>query len=257
MGLEENIAAIEACDSIEQLKSTLHQIVQNLGFASFGFIDAGQPYLDKPFYFGTPGQAWENEYISNDFVHYDPCLARVRRTNTPFNWGSLTLPPVLGRRKPGAVKTMEAARDHGFTEGFVVPFHFRDPRGFLHSSSTVFFWKDNASRFKFLLNNHKHELHLMMIYWVQRAIDVVAREHRQCAPFFRPNEINNDVVLTDRERDVISWAARGKTTIDTAEILKISDETVETHIRNVLRKLNATNKTHAVAKCMALGLVDF
>jgi DNA-binding CsgD family transcriptional regulator len=254
--LEEMLADIERCNSMEELEITLQRVIENYGFAAFTFIDAGQPHLDKPYYVTTTNQTWVNEYTQNNFVHSDPCLIRVRRTNTAFNWGGVELPPVLGRRKPGAIKTMEAARDHGFTEGVVVPYHFRDHRGFLFSSSTVFFWKDTIKHFRSLFGSHRHELHLIMIYWTQRAIDLVARDHRNKPPFFRTPDSPVLPTLTDRERDVMSWAARGKTVADTAMILKIADETAETHVRNALEKLGASNKTHGVAKCMALGLID-
>lgn len=256
MQLEEAIADIESCKDIEALKGTLQRIIEDYGFSAFSFIDAGQPHVDRPYFWTTTSDAWVSEYTHNGFVGVDPALIKVRRTNTPFDWHSLELPQALGRRKPGAVKTMEAAYDHGFTEGFVVPFHFRDHRGFLFSSSTVFFWKDKLSRFKFLLRAHGNELHLIMIYWTQRAIDLVARDYRQSTPFFHPPDNDSLASLTDRERDVMCWAARGKTTVDTAEILCISTDTVETHIKHSLRKLNASNKTHAVAKCIALGLID-
>ncbi|MGD0418901.1 MAG: LuxR C-terminal-related transcriptional regulator [Xanthobacteraceae bacterium] len=256
MRLEEAIADIERCNSMDELQITLQRIIDHYGFAAFTFIDAGQPHLDKPYYVTTTNKAWVNEYTHNDFVRTDPCLIKVRRTNIPFNWGAVELPQVLGRRKPGAVKAMEAARDHGFTEGFVVPYHFRDHRGFLFSSSTVFFWKDTVKRFKLLFGCHRYELQLITIYWTQRAIDLVARDHRHAPPFFRAPDDLVRPALTDRERDVMSWAARGKTIIDTAEILRISEETAETHIRNALRKLNAANKTHGVAKSIALGLID-
>ncbi|HEV2602265.1 MAG TPA: LuxR C-terminal-related transcriptional regulator [Microvirga sp.] len=256
MRVEEAVAAIEACETVDELRDTLQRVVADYGFSGFGFVDAGQPHKDEPFYFGTTGPAWEEEYRSNGFAQVDPALVRVRRTNTPFTWGMLELPPVTGKRKPGAVKTMEAARDHGFTEGFVLPFHFRDRLGNLHSTSTAFFWKDKASQLRFLLGDKKHELHLVMIYWVQRAMDIVARDHRGNPVTPSPGAGEGGVFLTDRERDVMAWAARGKTVSDTADILKISDETVETHVRNALRKLEATNKTHGVAKCLSLGLID-
>jgi LuxR family quorum sensing-dependent transcriptional regulator len=256
MKLEEAIASIETCTSLDELRHRLHLIIQDYGFSAFTFIDAGQPHLDVPYYTGTHETSWERAYLQNDFVHVDPALVRVRRTNTPFNWGSLKLPPVIGRRKPGAVKIMEAARDHGFQEGLVVPFHFRDKLGAIHSSSTVFFWKDPPSWFHKLMDRHHHELHLIMIYWIQRAIDVGGREFRGATPFFRPPEHEEGIVLTDREREVMNWAARGKTIQDTAEILNLSTETVETYIKNALRKLGAANKTHGVAKCVALGLID-
>ena len=151
---------------------------------------------------------------------------------------------------------MEAARDHGFTDGLMIPYHFRDRLGRMHSSATTFFWKDDVSRLRFLLSEKKHELHLVMIYWIQRALDIIAEEHRAGATILRTPTAATVTALTDRERDMLAWAARGKTVADTADILKISDETVETHIRNAMRKLGASNKTHAVAKAIYLSLID-
>ena len=62
--------------------------------------------------------------------------------------------------------------------------------------------------------------------------------------------------LTDRERGVLAWAARGKTVADTAVILAILPEIVETHLRNAMRKLGASNKTHAAVMALKLGLID-
>ena len=257
MGLEETIADIEACRSMPELKATLQRIIENYGFAAFDFIDAGQPHLDLPFHIGTSGEAWEREYISNNFVQVDPCIARVRRTNVPFLWGDVKIDEYPHGPKTGARRTMEAARDHGFTEGFVIPFHFTDGMGRLCSSSSVFFWKDALRKFHFLMGEKRYELHIIMIYWVQTAVDLIATEHRRAGPTFRSEaNLNGGIALTDREREILAWAARGKTTSTTADILKISEETVETHVRNGIRKLNAANKTHAVAKAIYLGLID-
>ena len=67
---------------------------------------------------------------------------------------------------------------------------------------------------------------------------------------------SRQIALADREVECLTWAARGKTVIDTAQILGISPETVEGFIKQALRKLDASNKTHAVAKSIALGIID-
>jgi DNA-binding CsgD family transcriptional regulator len=254
--LDEAIADIEACTTLEGLRQQLQRIIEQYGFSAFEFLDVGQPHVDIPFHFGSTGEAWQQEYIRNNFVVVDPCVSKSRKTNTPFSWRSIKLPSFSGRRKPGAIKTMEAAGDHGFKEGLVIPYHFRDHLGRGNSSVSTFFWKDPISKFEFLLSERKHELHLIMIYWVQRTVDIIAEEHRGKVTIIRQPPGGSDITLTDRERDMLAWAARGKTASDTAEILKISDETVETHIRNAMRKLDATNKTHAVAKAIYLGLID-
>ena len=257
MKLDETIAAIESCQSLEQLRALLQKVVEDYGFAAFDFIDVGQPHVDLPFHYGTSGARWEQEYISNSFLHVDPVIAKVRRTNVPFVWGSVKPAEHHVGRKSGAVKTFEAAYDHGFREGLVVPCHFTDAMGRRYSTSSTFFWKDTVQKFSFLLSHKKHDLHITMIYWVQKAVDLIAAEHRGSGPVIRTDaNMNGAVWLTDRERQVLAWAARGKTSSETADILTLSGETVETYIRSAIGKLAAVNKTQATVKALILGLID-
>ena len=62
--------------------------------------------------------------------------------------------------------------------------------------------------------------------------------------------------LTNRERECLKWAARGKTNADIAVILNISQSTVRRYIDLARHKLNCLNKTHAVARAIGLGLID-
>jgi DNA-binding NarL/FixJ family response regulator len=50
--------------------------------------------------------------------------------------------------------------------------------------------------------------------------------------------------LTDREQEVISWAAQGMTNQEIATQLGISAKTVKTHLQNVFRKLNVRRRIH-------------
>ena len=68
--------------------------------------------------------------------------------------------------------------------------------------------------------------------------------------------MRRSIQLTRREREAIACAARCKAVADAAQILGLSPETVEGFIKQVLRKLHASNKTHGVAKSVALGLID-
>lgn len=256
MKVEECIAAIETCENLEELKNTLQKIIENHGFSSFNFLDVGNPHLDIPYYLGTTGTGWEDDYKSNRFVHVDHCVQFARRSNLPFVWDEVPLKPYESGPKPGSLKLMEAAADHGFRNGLVVPFHYRDRLGRTYSSLCVFYWKDTLSRFRFMLQRKKLDLHLIVMFWVQRAVDLVAetRSAREWAP---GRSTIAEVPLTDRERDALSWAARGKTVPETSDIMDIGEETVSTHLRNAMRKLGASNKTHAVVLAMHLGLIDF
>ncbi len=63
-------------------------------------------------------------------------------------------------------------------------------------------------------------------------------------------------LLSPREREVLVELARGATTADIARRLIISESTVKTHVRHIMEKLDASNRTEAVARSVALGLLD-
>lgn len=62
--------------------------------------------------------------------------------------------------------------------------------------------------------------------------------------------------LSPREREVLLHLAQGRTTAQIAQQLVISSSTVKTHVHHILRKLEAANRTEAVAKAAELGLLD-
>lgn len=61
-------------------------------------------------------------------------------------------------------------------------------------------------------------------------------------------------LLSGRELDVLRCLARGRTTSQIAEELFISENTVKTHVRHILEKLEVSNRAEAVAKAMQMGL---
>lgn len=64
-----------------------------------------------------------------------------------------------------------------------------------------------------------------------------------------------EVVLTPREAQCLTWAAQGKTSEEIAQILHRSTETVEFHLSNVMLKLGARNRAHAVAIACSRGWI--
>lgn len=65
----------------------------------------------------------------------------------------------------------------------------------------------------------------------------------------------NAVALTLRERHVMLLVQGGKTNQQIAKALSVTERTVRFHLRNVFRKLGVSNRTHAVAKAIHLGLI--
>jgi len=61
--------------------------------------------------------------------------------------------------------------------------------------------------------------------------------------------------LSDRELEVLGCLARGRTTAQIAFELFISENTVKTHVRHILEKLEASNRAEAVSKAIQLGII--
>jgi DNA-binding CsgD family transcriptional regulator len=67
-------------------------------------------------------------------------------------------------------------------------------------------------------------------------------------------ERRDEVRLTPREKEVLSWVARGKTNAEIARLLWVSPGTVRKHLENVYAKLGVSTRTAAAARF--LGLLD-
>jgi DNA-binding CsgD family transcriptional regulator len=242
---------IEASTSLFELREVLQNYIENRGFQSFSFIENELGSHSDPLIVNTISKAWDQDYRDNDFLSIDPCLPIAQRTNTPFTWATVPKPQKKGIRKPRALKLMEAAQDHGFSEGLVVPFHFRDQIGAYHSTVCTLFWTSSVSDFVKRMRFNKAELHLVLIYWAEQAIKVQSI-NKSPKTMYADNSLLH---LTDRERDVLSWAANGKTIDETSVILGISPETANGYMKDAIRKLGAVSKTQAVVRAISEGLI--
>ncbi|MDZ4808893.1 MAG: response regulator transcription factor [Bacteroidota bacterium] len=65
--------------------------------------------------------------------------------------------------------------------------------------------------------------------------------------FQKQNDANGDL-LTDREREIIELAAQGLMYKEIASQLRITHETVKSHLKNVYQKLHVQNKIEAINK---------
>ncbi len=64
-----------------------------------------------------------------------------------------------------------------------------------------------------------------------------------------------DAGLSRREIEVLGCLAQGKTTLQIAADLFVSENTVKTHVRHILDKLDAANRAEAVSKANQMGLI--
>ena len=73
-----------------------------------------------------------------------------------------------------------------------------------------------------------------------------------------PNEKQENAKskLSDREIRVMKEVSKGATNVEIAKILEISNRTVETHRRNILKKLNLKNTAEMINYAIRKGIVE-
>ena len=62
--------------------------------------------------------------------------------------------------------------------------------------------------------------------------------------------------LNDREVEVLTWVARGKTSVEIAQILGLTKRTIDFHIDNARSKLGAATRSEAVIKATSGRLIE-
>ena len=92
-----------------------------------------------------------------------------------------------------------------------------------------------------------------------RAIEKVAAGEAYVDPALMPQFLagrDHGDLLTAREREILKLLADGLSNADVADKLFISQETVKSHVRHILTKLEADTRTHAVAIALREAIID-
>jgi DNA-binding NarL/FixJ family response regulator len=92
-----------------------------------------------------------------------------------------------------------------------------------------------------------------------RAIEKVANGDSFIDPALMPAFLSGkdrEDMLTAREREILQLLADGMSNADAAQRLFISQETVKSHVRHILAKLEADTRTHAVAIALRDAIID-
>jgi DNA-binding NarL/FixJ family response regulator len=91
-----------------------------------------------------------------------------------------------------------------------------------------------------------------------RAIEKVVAGEGYVDPALMPSFLGSrgDEMLTTREREILQLLADGMSNADVASRLFISQETVKSHVRHILTKLEADTRTHAVAIALREAIID-
>jgi len=229
--------ALDFVDAVEKLSAPgvvrlFESEIKACGFHAYimaGIPQAGTALADVTLANGWPRE-WFEVYARENFVAIDPIPRYGASTVQPFEWSEARYDK---DSDPAAHLVMTRATEFRLMDGYCIPMHY-DDGGAVISLATEHLNLDPVA---------KSALQLIGVYAHNR-IRSLARPERQMRG-----------ELTAREREVLRWVAGGKTSWEVSVILKISERTVKFHLVEASRKLNAVNRTSAVAKALARGLI--
>jgi LuxR family transcriptional activator of conjugal transfer of Ti plasmids len=228
--LQEFVDSIQTARDDREFERTAACVAARLGFRWFAYlrIVEGAPKLISSY-----PKSWTSRYFDLCYERLDPVVQRARLDHDLFGWtGGVAVP--LGTKDQR--RFFEEAASFGIQGGVTMPI-----RGGFGGIAAFTLASDNRDlRPERLITSSKDVLRLIGLYFHTH---LAARQLTGQTSTVNP-------VLSQRERQCIAWAARGKTISDTAVLLGISPRTVTFHVENARRKLDATS----IAQCVAEAL---
>ncbi len=192
------------------------------------------------FHASTHPDKWRNEQsqLSLDQVLKDPIVHHLRSRVDPIFWSRRDY------ERAGLTQFYERFRDQGLGSGIAL-----SVRGL------------NGETLSVGLSNSEQQETGDVIPVLQMGalyLSATAMFNRILikAPDGELQNVESPAKLTQRELECLKWARAGKTGWEIATILGVSHGTSIFHMKNIMKKLNASNRTHAVMIAVDRGLID-
>lgn len=237
------LAEIDKADTTARCLDALHRAAEDMGWSSFGYgwAPAMQFRYGESYPVMTRGlpASWKRDWCRHG--RHDPYMEHACSTALPFLWSQVIEKGAsLSHKQRDCISYVHDAI--GTSVALTIPVHVFGRRpAFL---SLI------GERCRPLPETEVHdEQAIALMRLLVQSLD----NHLFGRVGFRAGA---DSRLSTRERECIVWTARGKTVDDIATILAISADTVRVYMKRIIGKLEVSNKTHAVAKALALGMIE-
>jgi len=224
---------IGRANSTESLKKACRAATEAFGYDYYLF-GGYYPVVESVVVSSSFPEEWRSLYDGNGYVAFDPTVKHSWTSTSPIVWRKVE----YSEGKVGEMErmVMDQAYEFGLRSGISVPVHGSGAEGCMLSL---------ASR----------EEHADYEYHDEAGLQIIVHAmHEAMKRILAKNTVGSEPViesLTPREIECLSWTAKGKTSWAISRILDVSENTVIFHLRNAIKKLEVTNRSHAVAKAVA------
>ena len=231
--------AIAVVGDVDALAMILGEMTERMGFGHFALTHhahvANAP--SNLIRLHNYPEAWVDHFDRHRLGLSDPVHRASHKTSAGFRWDSIAeLIPMT----PGDHRLLALAQDHGLADGFTVPANIVG---------------EATGSCSFASKPH-HDLPVDCLLWAQFAGTAAFEAARRiwlaraAPPAPRP-------MLTDRQRDCLVWAARGKTAWEIGRILGITEETAVRHLKQARERYGVDKQTSLLIRALFDGIISF
>jgi LuxR family quorum-sensing system transcriptional regulator CciR len=234
--VEAFVRDVRGLESEEALGSALADVSRDLGFHYFALthhVDVRQNSSAIRIHNYPDG--WAEWFDEQSLGATDPVHRATNVTSVGFAWSRL---PDMIALTPQDRRILELAQREGIGEGFTVPAHVP---GDAHGSCS----------FACVTGESFSEQNLPLLQLVGAFAFEAARHMR------RTRFSKGPIQLTDRQRECVMWAARGKSDWEIARILGVSEATVGEHLRHAYERYGVGKRTQVAIHALFDGAIGF
>ncbi len=226
-------SAIQAGGELE-IFSSIEAAAHALGFeyCAYGFRAPVPLTNPKTVLLNNYPQQWRERYEKAGYLHTDPTVLHARKSQTPLVWDD--------RMFASTRDLWEEARSFGLRVGWA-----QSSLDGVGVGGMLTLARSGEPLTQVELDCKEHQLR-----WL------VHTAHMSLARVLKAKQTEHDICLTFRELEILKWTADGKSSQEIADILAVSKNTVDFHVKNAVAKMQTANKTAATVRAAMLGLLN-
>lgn len=232
--LQDFIEKSNRCRNHGELNSVFGDCLARLGIDMFAFSYVHhQNDISGHAVISNYPRDWLDHYISQNYITFDPVYRIGWEKSGVFDWASLSKTHSLSKDES---RLMNEAKDAGLKTGAAASIHL----GYGNLVGVAFACRNRHS----FGRDHLSQLYAM------------AGQFQLVYTSLSPDPERPPIRLSARQKEVLRWTATGKTRADIADIMGITEDTVDDHLRQIFRKLRCNDKVVAVLRAVQLGAIS-
>ena len=234
------ITDTNSAENSDEAFACLEKYLGKLGFDRVVYsLLTDHPHLNKNREHGIVRnypEDWMNYYFSKGYVDVDPTIKIMKQKQGAFAWTSL--PEIKSISKQEKL-LMNEAKDAKLLEGIGLALHGPNGQivgmGVASSAGGTELHRDTVS-VVYLLCTQFNQIY-----------QTLEREKSAAQKI---------IDLSEREKEILTWMAVGKSKSVVGDILNISEHTVKTYLQRAFTKLDVYTKQEAIVHAIRMGLIN-